>query len=254
MIRRTSADGVVYYVSEILESRAVPHAFSTRIGGVSDGPFASLNLGNPAGEIVDSWDNIYANYARLQKAIGVVEHDRAWVHQVHGGEVARVDRAFESGCKADAMITTDPGKLLSVRVADCIPLLLSSKDGRAVAAVHAGWRGVVAQVAIKAIGKMGVPAKELSCAIGPSIGLDAFEVGGEVLGQFDPVFCRRRDDGKGYVDLRRVLAKQLIDAGVREDHLDISELCTYRARAEFFSHRRDNGITGRMAAMIAVTP
>jgi YfiH family protein len=254
MTRRTSAEGVVYYISEMLEAIGVPHAFSTRVGGVSEGPFASLNLGNPAGEVVDSWDNIYANYAKLQKAIGVAGHDRAWVHQVHGGEVASVNRGFEFGCKADAMITREPNRLLSVRVADCIPILIASKDGKTVAAVHAGWRGVVAQVAIHAIQKMQISANELFVAIGPSIGVDAFEVGGEVLAEFDPAFCRQSEDGKGHVDLRRVLAKRLVDAGIAEDHLDISDRCTFRDQDEFFSHRRDKGVTGRMAAMIATTP
>jgi len=252
MIRREARDGVVYYISELLERAAVPHAFSTRIGGISEGPFASLNLGNATGvREQDSPENIHSNFDRLQRAIGVEELNRCWVHQVHGREVADVQAGFESGCQADALMTRDPQQLLSIRIADCIPLLFSSFDGAVVAAVHAGWRGVVERIAVHALARMKTPAREILCAIGPCIGFDAFEVGGEVLAAFDPRFCRRRDDGKGYIDLREALRQQLMDAGVREDQIDVSDRCTFRNADEFFSHRRDKGITGRMAAVIA---
>lgn len=255
MLKRVEQQGVVYYVSERLAAIGVPHAFSTRIGGISPLPFDSLNLGNPSGvEIQDSWENIYTNYERLQKAAGVLDRDRCWVHQVHGGDVATVTPHFECGGKADAMVTSDPRKLLSIRIADCVPLLLASPDGKTVAAVHAGWRGVVAKVAVHAIAHMNCPPQELSCAIGPCIGIDAFEVGPEVLAAFHPSLTRRREDGKGHIDLRRALEMQLRQAGVREDHIDISDLCTHRDRHEFFSHRRDNGVSGRLAAIIATTP
>jgi YfiH family protein len=129
-----------------------------------------------------------------------------------------------------------------------------------VAAVHAGWRGVIAGVVINAIGEMNrirdVPADRIIAAIGPSIGCEAFEVGAEVLDEFVGVFgpdapIRRDADGKGRVDLREAIYRQLISAGVLPERIDTTDRCTFRDSREFYSHRRDQGVTGRMAAVIA---
>lgn len=252
MDRISASNGVVYYVSPKLRAIGVPHAFSTRLGGVSDGAFASLNLGNPSGvEPQDSWDRIHQNYALLQQEIGCKDHSRYWVHQVHGNAVACVNEQFESGAKADAMMTQDVGRLLSIRTADCVPILIASDDGQTVVAIHAGWRGMVARIVVNAIQTMNIPASKLVAAVGPCIGFDAFEVGPEVLRECDPRFIRTREDGKGYVDLKGSIRQQLLDAGVPAGNLDMSDRCTFAHGDEFFSHRRDNGITGRMASMIA---
>jgi YfiH family protein len=254
--RRQFPGGVIYYISPLLESAGVPHAFSTRVGGVSPPPFDSLNLGNPSGtDIKDDSANIHKNYARLQSAIDCAEHARSWVHQVHGGDVIRCDGSFESGAKADAIVTTEARRLLSVRVADCAPILLAGDDGRIVAAVHAGWRGVLAGVVANAIMEMRCPASEVVAAIGPCIGFDAFQVGPEVLEAFDRKFgsdapVRPSGDRKGHVDLKAALAIQLRKIGV--NRIDTTDRCTFTHADEFFSHRRDKGVTGRMAAMIAV--
>ena len=254
--RRIASNGVVFYESSLLRSRGVPHAFSTRLGGMSPRPFDSLNLGNPSAcDRQDDYERIYDNYRMLQGAIGVDGRMRCWVHQVHGGEVAVVERGrpFESGVKADAMIGDDPAKVLAVRVADCVPVLLGSDDGRRVAAVHAGWRGVVAGIVPNAVRAL---ASNVVAAIGPCIGFDHFEVGPEVLDQFERAFnghapLRRRDDGKGHVDLREAIRLQLLAAGVGDDRIDTTDRCTFRDADEFFSHRRDKGVTGRMAALIS---
>src|SRR5205823_8319158 len=139
----------VCYIAPGLEKAGVPHAFSTRAGGVSKAPFDSLNLGITSGlDISDDVANIRENYRRLRAVIGCEDRDRCWVHQVHGADVCaiRPNQIFESGEKADAMVTDDPRRVLSVKYADCVPILLATADGRAVAAVHAGWRGVVAGV------------------------------------------------------------------------------------------------------------
>jgi YfiH family protein len=144
--------------------------------------------------------------------------------------------------------------VMSVRVADCAAVLMASDDGRIVAAVHAGWRGVIAGAVTNAMRVMG--SANIVAAIGPAIGFEHFEVGPEVLEQFEQTFggeapIRRRDDGKGYVDLRAAIAIQLCRAGVGADRIDRSNRCTVRDAGEFFSHRRDRGVTGRMAAIIA---
>src|SRR5689334_14541671 len=108
--RQVSADGVVFYVSPLLRSIGVPHAFSTRLGGISRRPFDSMNLGNPSGcEIQDDYENVWANYRRLQEAAGCGGRELCRVHQVHGPAVMRVRRGepFDCGAKADALVATD---------------------------------------------------------------------------------------------------------------------------------------------------
>jgi YfiH family protein len=187
------------------------------------------------------------------------------VHQVHGADVCDVfrDRPFESGRKADALVGDDPRRVLAVRVADCVPVLVATDDGRTVAAIHAGWRGVVANVVTTAVDAVrrrrpDVAPARIVAAIGPCIGYDAFEVGPEVLDAFGRAFgpdapARRRgtDDGKGYADLREGVRRQLVSVGVSPERIDVTDRCTVREADEFFSHRRDDGVTGRLAALIA---
>lgn len=261
-----SASGVVYYSSGKLEAIGVRHAFSTRIGGISPAPFDSLNLGNPNGcEQQDDYERIWANYARLTSSIDCGTEPPLRVHQVHGSEVAAVeaDREFDTGCKADALVSRDGRRAVSVRVADCVPVLVSSADGAVVAAVHAGWRGIVAGVIPAAILRMlieepSVTADSIVAAIGPCIGREAFEVGPEVLQEFARLFgesgpMTRSESGKGHVDLRRAAKMQLVNCGVPEAAIDLTDRCTVTHRDEFFSHRRERGITGRMAAVIAAS-
>jgi hypothetical protein len=263
LYRKTSPTGVTFYASPLLERVGVPHAFSTRLGGISRAPFDSLNLGNPNGcAVQDAYEHVWENYRILQAAAGCAGGELCHVHQVHGAAVVRAEagKPFDTSGKADAIVTADPARVVAVRVADCAPVLLASDNGRAVAAVHAGWRGVIAGVLITALQEMrGVadisPARCVA-AIGPCIGPEAFEVGPEVLAEFVRVFgdrapVRRRQDGKGTVDLRAALRLQLLAAGVPDKSIETTDRCTRRDADEFFSHRRENGVTGRMAAIIA---
>lgn len=264
MLERVAApNSVVFYRSPLLHAAGVAHAFSTRSGGVSEGPFASLNLGNPGGASQqDSTETIAENYRRLHAAIGCERRRRIFAHQVHGSVVldpatSPQTDSIHGGCeigKGDALVTTDPAVLLSVRTADCVPVLVADADGRRVAACHAGWRGVIAGVVPEALKHFDNPGRVLT-AIGPGIGYDAFEVGPEVADEFDRVFgadspTRRLADGKARVDLKRALAIQLRRAGVSADRIDITDLCTLTRADAFFSHRREHGLTGRMAAVI----
>ena len=258
---RTAPNGVTYYASPLFERLGVPHAFSTRLGGVSPAPFDSLNLGNPNGcAIQDDYEHIWENYRRLQAAAGCAGRELCRVHQVHGAAVVRAQQGgpFDTASKADALVTADPGRTLSVRAADCVPILLAAGDGRTVAAVHAGWRGVIAGAVPAALAAMGADddATPAVAAIGPCIGGDAFEVGPEVVEEFVRVFGTdapivRRVGAKGYIDLKAAVRIQLLRAGVPAGHIDVSECCTYRDVGEFYSHRRENGVTGRMAAIIS---
>lgn len=264
MLTRVARDGEpVYYVSPLLGACGVAHAFSTRLGGVSPPPFDSLNLGNPSGDLQDDWGRIHENYRRLQGAIGRENLPRLWVHQVHAAGVAtvRAGDGFESGAKADALAGDDPSRLLAVRVADCVPVLMARADGRLVAAVHAGWRGVVAGVVPAAVEAMrsiaALPARDLRVAIGPAIGPRAFEVGPEVAADFRRRFggaaglVHRADSDRWTIDLAAAIVAQLAELGVADAQVDGADLCTFERADEFFSHRRDRGVTGRMAAIIA---
>jgi YfiH family protein len=259
--RRTGSNGVRYYASPLLERLGVPHAFSTRLGGVSEGPFRSLNLGNPSGcAVQDPSDHVRENYRRLQAACGCAGRELCYVHQVHGAAVARAEagRGFDTSAKADALVGSDPSRVLSVRVADCVPILLATEGGRTVAAIHAGWRGVIAGAVQAAIAAAGGDKTAATCvaAIGPCIGGDAFEVGPEVVAEFVRVFgdeapLVRRVGVKGHVDLREAVRLQLLRAGLSADRIDATDRCTFCDADEFFSHRRENGVTGRMAAVIS---
>lgn len=252
--KRVFDNGVTIYESTLLAGVGVPHAFSTRLGGVSEGPFASLNLGNPGGQAIqDSPQNIAENYRRLQAAIGCEGRARLYGHQVHGATVLTPERVTgdcELG-KGDAIVCDSPDALASVRTADCVPVLLASRDGRRVAAVHAGWRGTVAGVVAEALKHFDSPATVIA-AIGPCIGFNAFEVGLEVAEQFATEFVRHEPNGKAHVDLKRALAAQLIAAGVPGEQVESTDRCTVSHADEFFSHRRTGGLTGRMAAVIGV--
>jgi hypothetical protein len=246
----------VLYTSPLLTAIGVKHGFTTRIGGVSPPPFASLNLGNISGEVRDDAANVTENLNRLQQAAGLGDRRRAWVYQVHDKSVVIVrDSSFENGLQADAMVSDDATGFLFVRVADCVPILLATPDGAAVAAIHAGWRGVVKGVvpqAVKALVELaGVPAAGLIAAIGPCISREYFEVGPEVIAEFVRLFGRGSGWADRHVDLPEAVARQLRANGVGESQIDRTDRCTARDRAEFFSHRRDRGSTGRMAAVIA---
>lgn len=249
---------------------AVPHAFSTRRGGVSKGPFESLNFGNPGEtppEARDPIANIRENWRRSMELIGASGRQLVEVHQVHGAVVHEV-RPGEpahpqvNDTRADAIVTDDPTRLVAVRIADCAPVLISSIDGRVVAAVHAGWRGVISGIVNAALAAMRRIAPEscaagLVAAIGPCIGPGAFEVGPEVASEFARVFgvgtphLRAGQGDRSLVDIPGALGDQLRSAGVG----DVAALnrCTFSEPEWFFSHRlatHQRRLTGRMAAMI----
>lgn len=259
--------------SDALASLGIPHAFTTRHGGFSVGPFSSLNFGNPGDLPPDQRDpasNIRANLDLVSRALGAHERDVVQVHQVHAGAVYTVlaghpAHPTTNDTKADALVTNDPGRLIAVRVADCVPVLLSSLDGSVVAAAHAGWRGVIADVVphtVAAMLKLGVPApSSIVASIGPCIGPAAFEVGPEVAeafrARFGPATPNVRTaphPGKHLVDLKAALCTQLIESGV--PIVDVLPHCTVTTLDPetnlplFFSHRRDRGHTGRMIAII----
>lgn len=255
--------------SPLLQRAGIPHAFTTRRGGTSTGIFSSLNFGNPSelsGEQRDPRERIERHWAAVLRAIDRPRAELVEVHQVHGAEALLVRPGQPThgtlppgtSTKADAIVTDDPVRAVAVRVADCAPVLLASSDGKVVAAVHSGWRGVISGIVAAAASRMReLGAAPHLAAIGPCIGPEAFEVGPEVAEQFHAAFPRpprpvvrpAPAPGKHLVDLPACLELQLRDLGV--EHVDTIHACTYTDADRFFSHRRDKGLTGRMAAIIA---
>jgi hypothetical protein len=238
------ADGLVVHRSPALGEVGVPHLFTTRIGPIGSGPF---DMGTLDAD----------RRARLGAALGV-EAELVDLRQVHGTDAVVVEGVPPAPPEADAIATSEPGVALLVRVADCVPVLLAAADGRRVAAVHAGWRGLVAGVVPNALRTLA--AREVVGAIGPCLSPERFEVGPEVAEAFvaaglGAVVSPGRSD-RAHVDLREAARLQLERFGVR--NVDVSDRCTWRDEDEFFSYRRDvthgggHGLDGRMAALIGV--
>ena len=208
--------------------------FSDRLGGVSEGPYASLNVGLLTD---DDAERVAENRRRLYEAAGADAERVSWPRQVHG---AAVVRANGRGEPADAIWTDEPGRALVVVTADCLPVALARLDGPpALALVHVGWRGLAAGMVSAAVGAIG---GRLVAAIGPGIGPCCYEVRGDVSALFDQALVRN-----GRLDLPGAVERALRAAGVeRVDRLDE---CTACHPEHYFSHRRTGGVTGRQAAI-----
>lgn len=264
--RSTTAEGVGIYRSRQLSRIGVPHGFTTRNGGLSGGPFASLNLSasvhDGADEAADDPELVRQNLDRARQAIaGDGPRRLVSARQVHGAAVHVVgDGDEDQVAEADALVTDDADVLLCVRVADCLPLLFASRTGGVVAAVHAGWRGLVAGVIPRALEALvdhfDVEPVDLVCAIGPGISAAHYEVGDDVAQAIaqgiGPQVVLHAAGGGTYVDLIAGAMLQLRRAGIADSALDFATSCTYRDAHEFFSHRRDRGVTGRQGALIGV--
>jgi polyphenol oxidase len=234
-------------VIDVVELPGARAVFSTRQGGVSAGPFRSLNLGILTD---DDPELVVENRRRMAHAAGVDGARVVLGWQVHGSELHEWDgpdpqRVWsEPGGKqlprVDGHLTTERGLGLLVLVADCFPVALS--DGRRAAMLHCGWRPLAGGVVEKAVARFERPP---AAAVGPGIGGCCYEVGPEVLAEFEDV--RGAADGP-MLDLRRVIEHRLAAAGVTEiEHLD---RCTSCHPDLYFSHRRDDGLTGRQAGMV----
>ncbi len=175
--------------------------------------------------------------------------------QIHSADILLA--AGAPGClgPGDAVLSRQAGPYLSVRTADCVPLLFVDPMQKAVAAIHAGWRGTVAEIGPKALARMmsefGTKVEDLEVAIGPSIGVCCYEVGPEVASQFRRVFRERSDlSERTRLDLVEANRRQLTTAGVRQTAIYVAGLCTFCKRKEFHSHRRDAEAAGRMVSAI----
>ena len=259
-------NGVTFYSADgITAAGGVAHGFSTRLGGVSEGMWASLNLGVSRG---DDPDHVRENYRRFFAAIGGSEQRLAMSNQVHGAAVRTVTTADlhddpygKVAYEADGLMTDLPGAALVVYSADCIPILFYDPVRRCVAAVHAGWRGTAAGIATAAVDRMknvyGCRPEDILAAIGPGICPDCFETHEDVpnamtsaLGTGVLHHIRIKENGKFAVDLKAINAMRLEHAGLDPEHIAVSSLCTSCNPDKFWSHRKLGTNRGSMAAAI----
>jgi len=233
--------------------RGVSARFTLRTGGLSEGRYASLNLGAHVG---DAPEAVQQNRERTWEAFSL-PREPLWLEQVHGSEVVDADRGGGEGARspaprADAAVCRRPGTVLAVLVADCLPVLLAARDGSAIGVAHAGWRGLAAGV-LEATAAALAGHAPLQAWLGPAIGPTHFEVGAEVRAAFlaqspaaaDAFTANAR--GRWQCHLQALARARLAAAGIEAIYADDS--CCYAEPQRFFSYRRD-GVTGRMAALI----
>ena len=244
------------------ENITVPHAFTTRMGGVSQGYLGSLNLGAHRG---DTMENVAENYRRLGKSLGFSPEKLVLANQTHS-DIVRV--VTEQDClgslshrdypECDALVTDTPGIALTVFTADCTPILLHDPVTGSVGAVHAGWRGTALGIAKKAADAMvsafGCRPSDIRAAIGPNIGVCCFETHSDVpeamlaaLGEEARPFLHG-SEGKFHVDLKQINALWLRRSGIA--NITISNHCTACSPTLFWSHRVTKGVRGSQGAVI----
>ncbi len=231
--------------------------FTTRRGGVSVGPYGSLNLGATVG---DDAGAVRRNREAVARAVGC-DHGRvAALTQVHGASVVTAGATGGGGtftgsldglAEADALVTREPGVALCAMGADCPVVLMWHEEGAVVAAAHAGWRGIVAGVIGEAISAMGVPASGVSAAVGPHVGACCYPVDHALRGSMAEAFGDDVVRGDA-VDLGLACRRALERAGVAGTRIAVESACTSCDAARFFSYRRDGAATGRQAGMICI--
>ena len=253
--------------SSFAEDQCV-HGLTGRLGGVSQRPYASLDMALHVG---DDPEAVWANRQRFLCALGLRATDLVTPEQVHGTHIERVGRAEagrgsrdyqDSIAKTDALITDEPGLPLMLCFADCTPVLFFDPEHKAVGIAHGGWKGTLGRIAQQTVEHMQDefrtdPAK-LLVGIGPAIGPCCYEVGSEVAEQFCTAFPGHETElihdhaGRAHLDLWQANRLQLLEAGLRADHIDSSDTCTACQHQWFYSYRADGSVTGRMAAVIAL--
>lgn len=256
---RTKTVGTIKYLTA--DGIGAPHGFTTRLGGVSQGIFASLNLGYHRG---DDPKNVAENYAIVADTLGFALENLVVTRQTHSDMVRAVTKADACGIdnraypECDALITNDPGCAIGIFTADCTPILLHDPVTGAVGAAHAGWRGTVAKIAAKTALAMveayGCKRSNIRAAIGPNIAQCCFETDRDVpdacltaFGDAATPHITQKGD-KYYVNLKALNALALREAGV--EHIEISDICTYCSHDLYWSHRFTKGQRGSQGAFI----
>jgi YfiH family protein len=244
---------------QVWDEPSVPHGFMGRTGGVSDGAFASFNLAGWVGDRPEAVAENWRHWHRLNPELTPVRS-----HQVHGTHIRIVEPDdVANSVDADGMVTAAVGLALCIFTADCVPLLMLDSQTQIAAAIHAGWRGTLGNIAgagVRAMVKLGARREAIRAALGPAIGLCCFEVD-EVLAdrfvqELPAVRAHRRPGrgGKAYLDLRGINRDQLAAQGIAPDLITTVGACTRCAHDQFFSRRAAGGTnTGLQISFIGIT-
>lgn len=259
-----AVDGVPFLSYPMLEETGiVHHGFSTKLGGVSKGCWATMNISTTRG---DDPEDVEENQRRIARAIGVKPEDMTFTNQTHTTNVAVV-RAEDKGrrfMKTDGMITNVPGICLVTFYADCVPLLFLDPVKKVVASSHSGWRGTVNRMGQVTVEKMqkefGCDPKNILACVGPSICQECYEVSEDVIDMFRANFRESeydrlfyaKENGKFQLDLWKANELVLTDAGIRPEHMAVTNVCTCCNPELLFSHRASKGKRGNLAAFIAL--
>lgn len=260
----TESAGVPLLVSPLLEETGiVKQGFSTKLGGVSKGDCATMNISTTRG---DDPEAVNENRRRLAAAIGVEESKMVYTNQTHTTNVAVVDETNygKTMLETDGMITNVPGLCLVTFYADCVPLYFVDPVKRVIGLSHSGWRGTVHKMAIATVRKMqetfGCDPVDIRSVVGPSICQKCYEVSEDVIDEFranyketdwDSLFYRK-ENGKYQLDLWRANEINLLDAGVKAEHMAVTNVCTCCNHELLFSHRYTKGKRGNLSAFLAL--
>lgn len=243
------------------EQSKLVHLITTREGGCSKSPYNTLNL---SFNTKDDPLCVTNNRKRLARTLGIEVEQLIFPRQVHSDTVIKVNEAFchstiKTPVECDALITNTSSIAIGILIADCVPLLFYDPVNHAIGTAHAGWRGTVANIALKTILSMqkhfGTRPADLLAGIGPSIGPQHFEIGEAVAGEFKRAFQHCEDilyfnGHKIFCDLWNANKKQLLKAGLNKKNISVAKMCTFEQHDTFFSHRFSKGITGRMGAVM----
>ena len=244
----------------------VKHLFTTRLGGVSSGDLATMNLSFSRG---DREENVLANYGRIARVLACSVEDMIASHQTHTTNIRQVTssdkgkgilrpRDYEN---IDGLMTDEPGIVLVTYYADCVPLFFVDPVHRAIGLAHSGWRGTASGMGARMVEAMrkafGTRPEDLYTAIGPSICVDCYEVSEDVAEKFirfPGAVQKGREDGKYQLDLWRANSLILREAGVPAERIAVTDICTCCNKNYLFSHRATGGKRGNMGAFLTLIP
>lgn len=257
-------EGVPLLTYPLLEkTEFVTHGFTTRMGGVSEGYCSTMNISTTRG---DAPEAVEENRKRLARALGVKVEDFTYTHQTHTTNVAVV-REEDRGkrfMETDGMVTNVPGICLVTFYADCVPLYFVDPVHKAIGLSHSGWRGTVGRMGQVTLEKMkevyGTRPEDIYAAIGPSICQDCYEVSGDVIEEFKKSFKKsvcpqlfyKKENGKYQLNLWRANQLVLTEAGVAEQKIAVTNLCTHCNPEILFSHRSTGVKRGNLSALLAI--
>ena len=241
--------------------------FTARQGGVSEEAYTSLNMGL---HVADDEKKVCRNRVKIAQALHILPQQMVFCEQVHGTEIYKVTAkdagrgvfSYQEAIEhTDALITNEKQLYLTLLFADCIPLYFFDPTEQAIGVAHGGWKGAWGEIGVKTVQAMqrefGCNPSQIQCWIGPGIGPCCFEIGDDLAEQVRmrsgwDAYLVLKEDGKWSWDLKRTHRHMLLEQGLLEDHILLSDDCTSCREQEFFSYRRDQGITGRMAAILGL--